>query len=182
MMQRARVGMIVWGAIFCVIALVLVFTSVWPLAILFTIGGVLFLIFGIRSSARASKNNDAVMADNRTFYARCHHCGSEVIAHSRNFRLHGRYPEGYVLCPVCKKPLSKNAFTVMTDNLNIQQSNQPQVLQAAQSQAQQPAQSPDQSQTRQPAQSYVHPSAFSEQQAAQGQEQQEEQKVVQFRA
>lgn len=193
MMQRKRVGLIVWGAIFCFIALVCLFT-IWPLAIPFAVGGVLFLVFGIKSSARVSQNNEAVMADNRTFYGRCHHCGREVTAQSRNFMLHGRYPEGYVLCPICKKPLSKNAFVVMTDQPYTQQSNQAQVLHAAQPQAQQPAQTyaqqpaqtyaqqPAQSQAQQPAQSYVHPSAFSEQQAAQGREQQEEQGVVQFRA
>lgn len=120
MMQRKRVGMIVWGAIFCFIALVCLFT-LWPLAIPFIIGGVLFLVFGIKASVRASRNNDAVMADTRTFYTRCFHCGREVTAHSRDFMLHGRYPEGYVPCPICKKPLSKNAFVLMTDHPYAQQ-------------------------------------------------------------
>jgi len=121
MLRSRRTGMIVWGAIIVfggIMMATLLFSgtelsrSTGIIGIVMIIGGGLLLGFGIAGAVKASKHNSALIAEGKTYIGKCVSCGNPIKATIRDFRPHGRFPEGYMVCPVCKKPVSKNAFNV----------------------------------------------------------------------
>ncbi len=132
MIKRKKIGMIVWGSILFVIGTVfmlgciinatsrygyrgndnIVFLS---LGILFYVGAALLLAFGIRNVVLVSKNNRRVEEENRgiLYQTNCFTCGAPVQVDIYAFQPHGRFPEGFVYCPYCKRPLSKNVFQAL---------------------------------------------------------------------
>ncbi|MBR5738494.1 MAG: hypothetical protein IKY02_00720, partial [Lachnospiraceae bacterium] len=49
-------------------------------------------------------------ANKRKVAARCFKCGYVVYNYDIYFQFHTRYPEGFVYCPYCRQPLSRNLF------------------------------------------------------------------------
>lgn len=121
MVKHKRVGLIVWGCIFILISIagaigILASPVDEPAAMLivlpFFIGGVIMLAFGIRNAVLVTKNNSQVKANDDLYVTQCFRCGREIRAELKHFRPHGRYPEGFIYCPVCRTPISKRAFSV----------------------------------------------------------------------
>ena len=130
MLKRRRVGMIVWGAILTFVGIVLHFEALllclnsgnkrlpdiylevivlFAFGLLFICAGVVLLVFGIINAKKVTAYNQEL---NQTIYtARCYSCGIVVQSRIGDFRPHRRYPEGFVYCPVCRKPLSRRLFT-----------------------------------------------------------------------
>lgn len=90
--------------------------------LLFLFGAVVFAGFlilagGIIYNIYVTAHNNRVFDENEDveYLATCIYCGNDVIANLRNFRFGRNYPEGYVACPFCKKPCSRNLFDVITE-------------------------------------------------------------------
>ncbi len=79
--------------------------------------GILLLAGGIVYNIYVTAHNNRVLDENEDveYLATCIYCGNDVIANLRNFRFGRNYPEGYVACPFCKKPCSRNLFDVITE-------------------------------------------------------------------
>lgn len=79
--------------------------------------GILLLSGGIIYNIYVTAHNNRVFDENEDveYLATCINCGNDVIANLRNFRFGRNYPEGYVICPFCKKPCSRNLFDVITE-------------------------------------------------------------------
>lgn len=71
-------------------------------------------IVGIVKYVSAKKYNKSFLLEyrNKIFATTCFHCGYEVDGFAQDFVKHRHYPEGYMSCPVCHKPLSLNAFEI----------------------------------------------------------------------
>lgn len=123
MLKHAKVGLIVWGCILLLgslIALIAMYDSFSYgdggvaafviLIILIMLGGAIMLVFGIVSTVKASNYNREILNRNVIYYGFCPHCGTRLDYTIKDFRPHGRYPEGFAYCKVCKKPVSRNAF------------------------------------------------------------------------
>lgn len=123
MLKHARVGLIVWGAILLVgslISIIAVSSELngysndaaifMILLILIMLGGAIMIVFGIINVVKTSNYNREILNQNIVYYGFCPHCGTRLDCTIRDFRQHGRFPEGFVYCKVCKKPVSKNAF------------------------------------------------------------------------
>lgn len=117
MLRKKRIGLIIWGAI-------LFFTSLFFLsdgdgriaAFILLPGGILLLVFGIINVVSVTKHNNILISETPNWQGNCPNCNREVRCSIRDFRPHGRYPEGYIYCPICKKPISKNAFNPYQEN------------------------------------------------------------------
>ncbi len=153
MIKKKRTGLIVWGSILLTLGAIFLIgcivnrtssygyrgndsiTYLFPGVICF-IGGGLLLGFGIRNSILVSRNNSQAEEENRgvIYYATCFSCGTPVEATFNMFQPHRNYPEGFVYCSVCKRPISKNMFFANTDdpsqNGGITVQNQPLVCRA----------------------------------------------------
>lgn len=113
MLRKKRVGLIVWGTIFLVVSFALFLTRdavAFSIALFVLAGAILMLVFGVINVASATRYNNILLAENLTFRGNCPYCNRDIQCTIRDFRLHGRYPEGFLYCPVCRKPISKNAF------------------------------------------------------------------------
>ena len=115
MLRSKKIGLVVWGTILFVISVVLFaipeeFTTVIGLFIL--AGAILMMVFGVLNIVSVTKYNNILLSDNENveYHANCTFCGREIQCTIREFRPHGRFPEGFVYCPVCKNPVSRNAF------------------------------------------------------------------------
>ena len=139
MLKRKRIGLIVWGVIFNAVGFLLVMWIVmnedrylnsiysqnraegmfWILiGIMLAAGGMIMLIFGILNAVRVTRFNNKILAEtNRlTYYATCFGCGYRISARYNDFTPHSRYPDGFVYCPVCRKPLSFHLFQAVSDS------------------------------------------------------------------
>ncbi len=90
--------------------------------LLFLFGAVVFAGFlilagGIIYNIYVTAHNNRVFDENEDveYLATCINCGNDVIANLRNVRFGRNYPEGYVVCPFCKKPCTWNLFDVITE-------------------------------------------------------------------
>ena len=131
MLKRKKVGLIVWGVILSAIGGVLIplmmmsapdFFSdsgnrsslvFWIVtAVMLAIGGTLMLVFGIVNAVKVSRYNNRILSETKDliYIATCFNCGYQISAKYMDFTPHSRYPEGFVYCPVCKKPCSRNVF------------------------------------------------------------------------
>ena len=117
MLRGKRIGLIVWGTILSVgsFALFAVDDEVATYAgIVNLIGAALMIIFGIVNIVSATKFNNIMLSGNTDFIGRCTTCNNEIQCTIKDFRPHGRFPEGFLYCPVCKRPISRNAFRPLT--------------------------------------------------------------------
>lgn len=116
-MRSVSKGVWITGSIFIVFGLFLLMSPIRMLSIIFfALGGILFIV-GIINAITTSKYNERYLQryQGKAFITTCHFCNHEVICRAEDFREHRNYPEGYVYCPVCKKPLSINAFRVVNE-------------------------------------------------------------------
>ena len=135
MPKKKRVGLIVWGAILITVGGIYLLllsisalqgrgsASVYAAMAMFfmlILGGAIMLIFGIINVVNVKKYN-AALDVNALHVTRCFSCGTEISCFLKDFREHSRYPEGFIYCPVCRKPLSRRAFTVYPSNTPRQQ-------------------------------------------------------------
>ena len=137
-MMRKKTGLIVWGAILLGFGLLFMLSSLtnivrisavksyydmrylglssfyflMALSVNLAIGGGVMLGFGIRNAVLVNRQNGVTLAEARkyAYNATCFRCGTAVNCTGTNFAAHPRYPEGFVYCPVCRTPLSKNLF------------------------------------------------------------------------
>ena len=74
--------------------------------------GLALIVSGLVTSISATRYNKRYLQEHRDkiFIATCHHCHNEVECSAEDFEEHRNFPEGFVYCPICKKPLSANAF------------------------------------------------------------------------
>ena len=85
------------------------------------IPGIVLLVLGIREKViknkeRARSQDLQVhqgLGDEAQFEGKCIYCNNKIIAMNSDFQWHRNYPEGYVYCRFCKKPLSKNLFSIV---------------------------------------------------------------------
>ena len=122
MIKKARVGLIIWGAILVVISIIFagLGSSAADFFIIFGVlfvGGAIMIVFGILNVVKTSKYNNELLAKSGMFNGVCPSCRSQITASVKDFKPHGRYPEGFIYCPVCKKPISKNAFKEVKNGL-----------------------------------------------------------------
>ena len=86
---------------------------------LFIAGLVLVIVFGVRKARVKAGNRQYMEAQKyyrgKTLATNCIYCGRQVTAYAEDFHSHRNYPEGFIYCPVCKKPLSINAFDIVDD-------------------------------------------------------------------
>ncbi|MBR3039475.1 MAG: hypothetical protein IKI20_02295 [Lachnospiraceae bacterium] len=117
MYRRTKVGLIIWGAIISGVGAI-VLAAGGGIAGAIVLGfGCCFLIPGIILAITTSVHNNNVKTDNAgcSYVANCIYCGHPINVKVGSFQPHRNFPEGYVYCPVCKKPISKNAFTKVQD-------------------------------------------------------------------
>ena len=151
MLKKARVGLIIWGAILSVVGLYFLLGALHSLApndyttnqstaastalilclfgLFILSGGVLMLVFGIINAVKTKKYNKSI--ENDLYVARCFVCGTEVRCNPADFTAHRNYPEGFRYCPVCRKPLSRNAFTLYPGQYDNSAQDPPQYPQQA---------------------------------------------------
>ena len=123
MLQRKKIGLIIWGAILLGIGIIILASSMSTgymrvpgvnagtyIGLAFAVGGGLMLGFGIKNAVSVTNHNSEIKNDGLLHITPCPYCGAEIRARSSDFRPHGRFPEGFVYCRVCKKPVSRNAF------------------------------------------------------------------------
>lgn len=124
MLRRKRVGMIVWGVIFLLFAILVMisyqdeYMSNLILGGVIMAGGLGLLVPGIILSIRVSVTNNRILNENKgfTYVTNCPFCGRSVGCKIQDFQKHKRYPEGFLYCPVCKHPISFNAFVKVPDS------------------------------------------------------------------
>lgn len=118
MLKRKRIGVIVWGVILFGISGIFVLMCLESNAsgiVLFP--GILLMVSlvmvigGIINAVSVTKYNNELLRRGTKYLANCPFCKKDIKCTIADFRPHGRYPEGFIYCPVCKKPVSKNAFT-----------------------------------------------------------------------
>ena len=126
MLKRKRVGLIVWGIILSTLGLIYFIVGLcvqlvnhydymWIMALagFFVLaGGVIMLVFGIRNAVKTTRYNNTVMSHNEVYFANCVFCGRPITCALKDFIPHRNYPEGYTTCPFCRRPLSRNVFSV----------------------------------------------------------------------
>ena len=114
MLRGKRIGLIVWGVILGSgsIALFALDDEVATgIGLVNLFGALMMIIFGIVNVVSTTKYNNILLSQSPTdFIGKCPSCFNEIQCTIRDFRRHGRFPEGYLYCPVCRKPISKNAF------------------------------------------------------------------------
>ena len=106
------------GSIFMVLGLFLaLMLTPKGLAIALLIVGVVLIIVGIINVITTNNYNKQYLQRYRgkVLISTCYFCHHEVVCYAEDFHEHRNYPEGYVYCPVCKKPLSMNAFRIVNE-------------------------------------------------------------------
>ena len=123
MLKRKRVGMIVWGAIIVLFSILIMLSyqdqdkSNLILGGIVMAGGFGLLVPGIILAAKVSVANNRILNENEgfTYVANCLYCGRPVSCKFQDFQNHKRYPEGFLYCPICKHPISRNVFVKVLD-------------------------------------------------------------------
>lgn len=135
MLQHKRVGLIIWGAILTAIGFIMFVSGAADgigaliiIGLMILAGGILMLAFGIVNAVKVTKYNNDLINDGKSYTTNCVKCGRVISAQTKDFRPHGRFPEGFIYCPVCKAPISKNAFTEYDAAGNIIKEGAPQSL------------------------------------------------------
>ena len=125
-MKRTSKVPVVFGIILFVIAFLIFLFTIGSndsstrlggliLALLFFIPCIILFISAGVSSNRVQKENEEFSQkyEDKRFVTTCFNCGHEVTARAEQFAQHRNYPEGFIYCPICRKPLSIRAFKVV---------------------------------------------------------------------
>ncbi|MDO4207582.1 MAG: hypothetical protein Q4D15_08330 [Lachnospiraceae bacterium] len=84
--------------------------------IVLVIGIILILLYVYkRSTVNTSNKYFLRKYFGKELVTTCFYCGHQISAHAEDFSVHRRYPEGFIYCPVCHKPLSINAFNTIDE-------------------------------------------------------------------
>ena len=115
MLKRNRIGLLVWGTLVFTVGTVFIGSEVPFLAWMLMLGGATMLTFGIILLVKTTKYNNQLRAEyqNMILTTNCLHCGRQVDTNLESFVTHRNFPEGFIYCPICKKPISRNAFTAV---------------------------------------------------------------------
>ncbi len=119
MLKRMNFGWIIWSGIFLLFGLFSISSkNTAYLGIISLVISAIFVIVGIKNCIQTAKENKRIEEKYRglVFRTNCIHCGYFIEADLHSFQPHRNYPEGFVYCPVCKKPVSKNAFHTEPDD------------------------------------------------------------------
>ena len=125
--QRPYTGMLISGGILTfigVIAFIIfnllglnvpfftVFTFFQVIIIFILVAGIALLVIGIVLTAKSLSHNSKIREayQDTEWYGNCIYCHSSIHCEIQNFYPHSKYPEGYMHCPICKKPVSRNAL------------------------------------------------------------------------
>lgn len=84
---------------------------VFPLIL--AIVGLILLIIGISKNKKIEKENQAIRAKGEITQGQCPYCGYVMHVRRVDFMPHSRYPEGFVYCASCKKPMSFKLFIII---------------------------------------------------------------------
>ena len=126
-LERPHTGMLVSGGILTFIgaaALIVLkklglsmpfftgFTVIQIINIFILVAGVALLVIGIILTAKSLIHNSKIREayQDTEWYGNCIYCHSQIRCEVQNFFPHRKYPEGFAHCPVCKKPVSRNAL------------------------------------------------------------------------
>ena len=113
MLRRKKIGLLIWGTIFLV-ASGMCFASDnaggFVIGLFLLAGAILMIVFGIVNVVSVTKHNNILIRENLDYRCQCPNCARDIQARIQDFRPHGRFPEGFIYCPICKKPISRNAF------------------------------------------------------------------------
>ena len=130
-LKRKRVGLIVWGIILISLSLAFFLSAISTfiqegqnmegaiaaismiiIGLFALAGGIVMLIAGILNATKVSRYNRQVLEEEKRYYYSgiCPFCQRTVNCEYADFNPHKRYPEGFIYCPICRKPISRNAF------------------------------------------------------------------------
>ena len=131
MLKRTRGGLIAWGIITFFIGIMFMYIYITDFMTAqnrsgLIVGGIILavglaiLVSGIINAIKVSAINKQIIENDAGFsyVTNCIHCGRPVRCKIQDFHTHGRFPEGFSYCPICKHPISFNAFTKVPDNLS----------------------------------------------------------------
>ena len=132
-MKRTSKAPVIIGVILCVISILVFLFTIGSydkntriggliIALIFFIPSLILFISALITSNNAQDYNDEYSKkyENKRFVTTCFNCGHEVRVRVEQFSEHRNYPEGYVYCPICKKPLSKKLFEVVDEKEDVQ--------------------------------------------------------------
>ncbi|MBQ7173400.1 MAG: hypothetical protein IJR88_04715 [Clostridia bacterium] len=130
-LKSKKIGLIIWGAILIVISFMVFFyasysndDTVAPIANIIGLcmlpGGILMIVGGIINAVKVTQYNRRVIEEeNRYYYSGvCPFCQYAITCELSAFSPHRRFPEGFIYCPVCKKPVSKRVFQQLLKSNN----------------------------------------------------------------
>ena len=134
MPKGKKIGMLIWGTLLVLLGLGICLrclrshTSSDMVVIAFTIfaiviPGAILIAFGIRNIILVTRYNNQLEEEYKGYVltATCLNCRSPIRSNYKDFQVHGRYPEGFVYCPLCKAPISRNAFVKTPEAIANQQ-------------------------------------------------------------
>ena len=92
---------------------------------IFFIPGIIMTVVGLVRRSNVQRSNEAFLRryHGALFDTTCFYCGHEIECTAEDFSIHRNYPEGFVYCPICRKPLSKKLFEVVEEQENVQKHN-----------------------------------------------------------
>ena len=79
-----------------------------------TVGGATMLGFGILNAVKTTKYNNEIMSRTEVYCTNCIYCSRPITCALKDFKAHKNYPEGFVYCPFCNRPVSKNTFNIIS--------------------------------------------------------------------
>lgn len=138
MLKKKRIGLIIWGSLLSGFGIFFLLGTIFYrnlrlndysyfnvtsiryliFALMLLAGGTIMLVFGIRNAILTSKENKRLLEENLNLVYRttCFACNSIIEAKFTDFMRHSRYPEGFVYCPICRRPLSIRAFRIESNS------------------------------------------------------------------
>lgn len=89
-----------------------VFTFFQIIIIFILVAGIVLLVIGIVLTVKSLSHNSKIREayQDTEWYGNCIYCHSPIHCEIQNFYPHSKYPEGFTHCPICKKPVSRNAL------------------------------------------------------------------------
>lgn len=138
MLKRTRAAFFVWGGILVCFGMIFIgiaattfvdygfeassdmtssalFCALVPGLIMILVAALLFIIGGIKAG-KVRKYNRKLIAENEIDEADCPYCHVTNRIRRIDFIPHRKFPEGFIYCKACKKPLSYNTFSVVSKN------------------------------------------------------------------
>lgn len=122
MLQKYNKGLIIWGIILSVLGTIVSrlhrSASIFFCIIFFSMATI-FIIIGVITNIKIYNHNKIVKEDDKKwqYQTECIYCHQTITCIPSDFKPHYRYPEGFVYCPYCKKPVSKRVFHAEETNI-----------------------------------------------------------------